>query len=208
MASLVIAEDHTVIRQALSDILQTRGKFQVIGQAGDGEELLSVLNNNKPDIVIMDLNMPRLDGLATLERLKANNSTVPVLILSADEGERNVRMAMNAGARGYISKNAGVDELEFALDSILAGKVYLSPAVTSALVKSEGTPDPLAVLSKRELEILTHLAEGRPNREIAKILHISTRTVDTHRSNILKKLNLKTNAELVKLAIAYGLVRI
>lgn len=211
MVNLIIADDHAVLREALCEMLKARGKYEIVAQAKDGEELLSLLQQATPDIVIMDLAMPKVDGLAALQRLGASPGGPPVLMLSADQGERNVRAALKAGAKGYVPKNAGIEELEFAINSILAGKTYLSPSVTSALIDSSGestgeAEHALNVLTKREVEILKLISEGHPNRAIAKMLHISTRTVDTHRSNILKKLNLKTNAELVKLAIQSGLI--
>lgn len=210
MVDLIIADDHIVLRQALCELLETRGKYNIIGQASDGEELLSLLKSARPDLIILDVSMPKIDGVEALERMQAEGQAPPVLILSANEGESRVRAALKAGAKGYLPKNAKLEELEFAIDSILQGRTYLSPAVTGPLMDGgEGTLDtPLSVLTKREIEILTHLADGKPNREIGKILHISTRTVDTHRSNILKKLKVRTNAELVKIAIAHKLITI
>jgi DNA-binding NarL/FixJ family response regulator len=213
MINLIVADDHAVLRQALCELLHNRnGRYSVVAQASDGEELVSLLKSHHPDLVIMDVAMPKLDGLAALEKLTSAGVCPPVLILSANDGGRNVKAALKAGARGFVPKNAGIQELEFAINSILEGKTYLSPSITTSLMGapgSEGTIDnPLAVLTKRELEIMTHLADGKPNREIGKLLHISTRTVDTHRSNILKKLKLKTNAELVKLAISHGLINV
>ena len=212
MKKLIVADDHSVLRQALCEMLEAKGKYTVMAQAENGEELVKLLGSNSPDLVIMDLVMPQVDGLAALERLKTAAPTVPVLVLSADEGEKNVRAALKAGAKGYLPKNSGVEELEFAIDSILNGKTYLSPSVTSRLMHNSGDTapldNPLTVLTKREIEILAHIADGRPNREIGKMLHISTRTVDTHRSNILKKLNVRTNADLVKLSIAHGLISV
>jgi two-component system, NarL family, invasion response regulator UvrY len=209
MIKLVIADDHIVLRQALSEMLEKKGGYHVIAQAADGEELLKILNDTKCDLVIMDVAMPRLDGIKTLEEMQTKGVGAPVLVLSADEAERSIRAALKAGARGFMPKNAGIDELQFAIDSILKGQTYLSPSVTSALMNGDSsTNNPLSVLTKRELEILTHLADGKPNRQIGKLLHISTRTVDTHRSNILKKLTVKTNAELVKIAISHGLINV
>ena len=212
MINLILADDHVVLRQALCELLESRGSYQVVGQASNGEELLTLLKGATPDLVIMDVAMPRLDGVATLQQIYSAQNPPPVLVLSADEGEKNVRAALKAGAKGFLPKNAAMDELEFAIHAILNGNTYLSPSVTTALMNNGEVrnphEDPLAVLTKRELEILVHLADGKPNRVIGKMLHISTRTVDTHRSNILKKLNLKTNAELVKLAIAHKLITV
>jgi two-component system, NarL family, invasion response regulator UvrY len=213
MKNLIIADDHNVVREALSELLQSRGDFSVIGQAADGEQLLALLRSNSPDLVIMDLEMPNVGGVEALERLRANDasSKIPVLVLSANENPSSIRAALKAGARGFVPKHAQADELEFAIKSVLQGKTYLSPSVTQGLVGgniSDQADSPIARLSKREVEILVHLANGKPNREIGTILGISTRTVDTHRSNILKKLELRTNAELVKLAIGHGLITV
>jgi len=211
MVDLIIADDHVVLREALCEMLRGKSGFNVVAQAADGAELLRLLATHKPDLVIMDIAMPNLDGVATLEQLKLSNQLLPVLVLSADEGEKNVRAALKAGAKGYLPKHAAMNELVFAINSIIDGKTYLSPFITAALMSS-GTnsplDNPLSVLTTRELEIAKYLADGQPNRIIGKTLHISTRTVDTHRSNILRKLKLKTNADLVKLAIANGLISV
>lgn len=205
--NVIIADDHSVLRQALCESLESRGKYHVIAQASDGEQLLNLLSDHKPDVLIMDVSMPRLDGLSALERMNPQHKGLPVLILSADHSERSARAALRAGARGFMPKHASIEELTFALDALLDGKTYVSPEITAALLNSsDKEQSPFDVLTKRELEVLKHLAEGLPNRQIGKLLHISTRTVDTHRSNILKKLNVHTNAELVKLAISHRIV--
>lgn len=212
MVNVIIADDHVVLRQALCETLKAKSRYNVMAQASDGRELLELLKQHHPDVVILDLCMPNFDGMATLERMSEMETAPPILVLSANQGEHTVRAALKAGAKGYLPKNAALEELEFAIESILAGKVYLSPSVVAPLMGGSPSHDPLqsplTILTKREVEILTHLADGKPNREIAKTLHISIRTVDTHRSNILKKLKLKTNAELVKLAIAEGLITV
>jgi DNA-binding NarL/FixJ family response regulator len=212
MIKLIIADDNVVLRQALCEMLEGRGKFSVIAQAADGEQLLEALKSHQPDLVIMDVTMPRLDGVGTLAMMDEDKKGIPILVLSADESERNVRAVLKAGARGFMPKNSSIDELEFAIEAVLQGKTYLSPSITNSLMAKGGSvgvlEDPLSVLTKREVEIMKHLADGKPNRVIGKLLHISTRTVDTHRSNILKKLNVQTNAELVKLAIASGLTSV
>jgi len=213
MVKLIIADDHVVLREALKEMLERRGGFRVVGQASDGDQLLEVVKNQPADVIILDVQMPKLDGLTAIGKMAQSGQNIPVLVLSADESERNVRAAFKAGAKGFVPKHAGPDELEFAIAAIAGGKTYVSPSVTAALVCGQnggldGNKSPLSVLTKREIEILKHLADGQPNRVIGKLLHISTRTVDTHRSNILKKLNMKTNAELVKLAISTGLISV
>lgn len=214
MINLIVADDHCVVRQALCDMLEHKGGFHVLAQAENGQQLLALLASHRPDLIIMDVSMPKLDGVETLQELASRfkDGAPPVLMLSANDKEKFVRAALKAGAKGYVPKNAAVDELVFAISSILAGKTYLSPSVVAPLMHAKDTEtpldNPLAVLTKREVEILTHIANGLPNREIGKMLHISTRTVDTHRSNILKKLKVRTNAELVKLALANDLIQL
>lgn len=213
MINLIVADDHVVLRQALCELLAHRGPYNIVAQASNGEQLLKLLSTHKPDLVIMDVSMPHVDGITALSEIYRGSTPPPVLVLSADEGEKNVRAALKAGAKGFLPKHAALEELEFAISAIVEGKTYLSPSITDSLVADNGEvknphADPLAVLTKREVEIMRYLADGMPNREIGKLLHISTRTVDTHRSNILKKLNVRTNAELVKLAIQCGLISV
>jgi DNA-binding NarL/FixJ family response regulator len=213
MIRLIVADDHVVIRQALCEMLEARGKYEVIGQASTGAELLRVLANKTPDVIILDVAMPELGGVEALQLMPESRSgKVPALVLSADSQPRNVKAAIQAGARGYLPKDVEVHEIEFAIDTVLKGNTYLSPSITKSFIENSGSvvasPNPLEVLSERELEVLRLLADGRANRQIGKLLGISTRTVDTHRSNILKKLAVKTNAELVKVAIARGVVSV
>jgi len=205
---LLIADDHLVLRQALSEALGAKGRYTVVGEAPDGASLLQILGSLSPDVIILDLEMPNVGGLATIEELNRRGVQVPILVLSANDEERSVRAALKAGAKGFVPKNVGLSELEFAIDAVLKGKTYLSPTITDRLMK-DGEIDnssPFTQLSKRELEILTLLANGKKNKEIGQMLHISTRTVDTHRSNILKKMSVRTNAELVRLAITHGVI--
>jgi DNA-binding NarL/FixJ family response regulator len=206
---LFLVDDHQVLRQALAEALSHRQEFSVVAEAADGAELLARLSEAAPDVILLDLAMPRFDGLSTIEELKRRGVDVPVLVLSADESERSIRSAINAGARGFLPKQSDMREVEFAIHSVLEGKTYLSPAVTEQIMGSHGQqPDGcarlVASLSSREHEVFMLLVNGCRNREISEQLKISPRTVDTHRSNILKKLEVKSNAELVKVAIAAG----
>lgn len=209
MITLAVADDHEVLRQALCEMLERDCNHKVIAQASNGVELLECIHGNKPDVVIMDIEMPEMDGISVLESLKKENFQVPILVLSANDNKRSINSALKAGARGFVPKSVSSQELQFAIQAILNGKTYLSPSVTEVMMdNSNDSESILEVLTKREVEILTFLALGKPNREIGKLLHISTRTVDTHRSNLLKKLNLKTNAELVRVAATAGLIDI
>jgi DNA-binding NarL/FixJ family response regulator len=172
--------------------------------------LFAQTSNTNADVIVLDFSLPKAIGLETLNELRRRGIDTPVLILSGDESGRAVRAALQAGAKGFVPKQAGISEMENAIDAIAKGGTYLSPSVSGKVIGNEsqesGTPASSEVLSNREREIMVLLANGKPNREIGKLLSISVRTVDTHRSNILKKLGFKTNAELVKLAIAEGLV--
>lgn len=207
--NIVIADDHVVLRLALCELLESQGKYNVIAQASNGKELLELLKLHSADLVILDVTMPEVDGLGVLAELSHELDSPPILVLSANEERESVKSVLQAGAKGYLPKHVGFEELEFAIKSILSGKTYLSPSITEQLMSSgieKAGHNPVDLLTKREIEILTLLASGKTNREIGKELHISIRTVDTHRSNILKKLKLKTNAELVKVAIQGGLI--
>lgn len=212
MINLLLADDHQVLREALCELLEKKGNYKIVAQASDGDQVLELIKNNPADVIIMDINMPKLNGLDAISKLKEAGIKVPVLILSANENERHVRAALKAGASGFVTKNAGAVELELAINSLVKGQTYLSPSVTNTLMSkgsAEATlDDPLSVLTNREVEIVSHLASGKANREIAKLLHISIRTVDTHRSNIMKKLGVKNNSELTRLAITTGLVNV
>lgn len=206
---LFLVDDHAVVRQALCEVLSSRNKYEVVGEASDGEDLLCHISDQPTDLIILDLSMPNTGGIETIQELRRRGNNLPILVLSADDSSKSIMSALKAGARGFLPKQVGLTEVEFAIDAVLSGKTYLSPSVTDKIVGGNGEYDGshsscLQHLSKREREIFQLLAEGKPNREIGKMLHISTRTVDTHRSNILKKLEVRSNAELVRIAISEG----
>jgi len=209
---LFLVDDHLVLRQALCKALGEEHRYEVIGHAGNGQELLSQLTSCAPDVIVLDHALPKSNCLETIEALRQAGCNAPVLILSAVENSSNIRAALKAGARGFVPKQAGLTEMQFAIDAIVDGGTYLSPSVTNRLMSSEAAgqeaSSSVSLLSTREREIMTHIANGKRNREIGALLHISTRTVDTHRSNILKKLGVKSNAELVKIAISEGMISV
>jgi len=209
---LFLVDDHLVLRQALSKALTEEQRYEVIGHAGDGNELLSQLSSCSPDVIVLDYALPKSNCLETMEALRRAGCNAPVLILSAVENSSNIRAALKAGARGFVPKQAGLSEMQFAIDAIVDGGTYLSPSVTNRLMAADAAQQESASavnsLSQREREIMILIANGKRNREIGVMLHISTRTVDTHRSNILKKLGVKSNAELVKIAIAEGMISV
>ncbi len=209
---LFLVDDHLVLRQALSKALHEENRYEVVGHAGNGQELLSQLTSCAPDVIVLDYALPKANCLETIEALRRAGCNAPVLILSAVENSSSIRAALKAGARGFVPKQAGLTEMEFAIDAIVQGGTYLSPSVTNRLMSADAaqqeSASAVALLSQREREIMTYIANGRRNREIGAMLHISTRTVDTHRSNILKKLGVKSNAELVKIAISEGMISV
>lgn len=207
--NIVLADDHVVLRQGVRALLDSVAGWHVVGEASDGLELITLVSRHVPQVVVLDLSMPNLGGIEAISRLRKTDSHVRIVVLSARDDEESVSDAMRNGASAYVTKAAGVDELQFAIRAVLKGQLYLSPAVCAFCLNSEsGTraASPIASLSDREREVMKLLSEGHPNREVAKVLHISPRTIDSHRANILRKLGVTTNAELVQLALKYKLI--
>lgn len=211
MVKIIIADDHIVLRNGLRSLLERTEEWEVVAEASDGFEVLPLVEEHFPDIVILDLSMPNLGGVETIARLRKLEQSPGILVLSAKDDELSVAEAMDAGATGFVPKSASTDELKFALCSVLKGQTYLSPSVAAGVInqRSEGngsSASPLGTLSSREREVMKLLSEGLPNRDVAKKLHISPRTVDSHRANIMKKLGIGSNAELVQAALRSGLI--
>lgn len=211
MVKIVIADDHVVLREGVRALLNAVENWQVVAEASDGFEVIPLVEQHSPDIVVLDLSMPNLGGVETIARLQKLQHKPRVLVLSAKDDEVSVREALRGGADGFVPKTAPSQELEFALRSLIKGQTYLSPSISSGVL-SRGISDeakdasPVSTLSMREREVLKLLSEGRPNRDVAKMLHISPRTVDSHRANIMKKLGVNSNAELVQMALKYGVI--
>lgn len=207
-----LVEDHLLLRQAFARALSVTDKYEVIGHSADTNELLSSPARWDADVIILDTMMSRHSCLETLQQLKNVGVTIPVVILSGDESRHNIKAALNAGARGFVQKKSDLSEMEFAIDAVARGGTYVSPSVREQMIAQEEDASSAEassqMLSPREYEIFVLLAQGKKNRDIGTQLCISTRTVDTHRSNILKKLGLHSNAELVRLAIYEGVVSI
>jgi two-component system response regulator NreC len=207
MVQLLIADDHAVVRQGLRSLLSSESGWNVVAEASDGVEAVRMTESHAPDVIIVDLSMPNLGGIEAISRLKNQKGSPAIVVLSAKEDEFSVSDAMHAGASAYVTKSSSSDELKFAIKAVLKGQTYLSPSICGAFLKAEqGGLSPVQELSSREREVLKLLAEGKPNREIAKFLHISPRTVDSHRANILRKLGVNSNAELTQVAIKYGVI--
>jgi DNA-binding NarL/FixJ family response regulator len=203
---VVLADDHQLVRTGLKLMLDQLAEYEIVAEANNGLDAMKVVEATNPDILILDIQMPNLGGIEVLQRLAKSDNPPSVLVVSASDASSFVSQAFSAGASGYIEKSSNREEFELALKSITEGKKYVSPNIAEHLVRQENGAGPLSILSSREREVFKMLAEGRKNKEIAKLLFVSTRTIDTHRLNILKKLGFDTNAELAQLAIRQGII--
>lgn len=212
MIKVLLADDHSIVREGLRRVLEDSNEIEVIAEAADGETALDKAMNTKPDVAVIDISMPGMDGLEVVTRLKSYCSDVPVLILTMHDEEQYVIRAIEAGAMGYVTKQSAPEQLVAAVKKIHAGGRYLTEKASEALALRviRGTkPHTLTEsLSMRELQVLRKLALGATNKEIAVSYNISVKTVDTYRSRILKKLNLRNNAELSRYAIQNKLVEL
>lgn len=208
MGRVILADDHRVVREGLKALVETKTPHQVVAQAENGLELTPMVNTHKPDIVVLDLAMPMLGGLESLNRLKDLDQRPAVLVLSSKDDRSSVREAVKAGASGYVTKSSSQEELLAAIEAIIKGEHYFSPDVAKHLVDMDSPEDnPLySKLSSREREVMKLLCEGHGNKFVADTLKLSTRTIDSHRANIMRKLGVESNAELVQEAIRWGLL--
>ncbi len=209
---VVIADDHTIVRTGVRQLLEARPDIEVVGEAQDGEEALSLVGALRPDVVLMDIAMPGIDGLEATRQVKARWPGVKVLALTMMHQDEYFFEMLRAGASGYVLKGAGASDLIEAIHAVEAGDVYLTPSLVQRLVQGylnevEGGSKSTPSLSTREKEVLQMLAEGYTNQEIAEQLVISPSTVYSHRSNIMNKLELSTRHELIQYARKHGLIR-
>jgi DNA-binding NarL/FixJ family response regulator len=203
----LIAEDQQLVRQGLAALLKAED-VDIVGEAEDGEVAIEMARALKPDIVLMDLSMPILDGVEATRRIKRAAPQVRVLILTVANCERRVAEALAAGADGYALKKLGHDELMAAITAVRSGRNYLGPGLNQEMVREhlDGGDGASAALTGRELEVLRLIAQGLKNREIAETLSIAIKTVETHRTKIMQKLDLHNSAELATYAIRRGLI--
>jgi DNA-binding NarL/FixJ family response regulator len=209
---VVIADDHHLVRQGMRALLEKVGDIQVVGEAADGAETLQMVRELCPDVLVMDLVMPRMNGEQVLDQIHAEKLGTRVVILSILSDETIARQMMRSGANAYLAKNSFADELILAVRLAALNEIYLSPAVSDG--RHLETPervhpwrdDLLAQLTPREHEVFRLVAEGRTNNAIASILEISEKTVEKHRANVMVKLNVRDVAGLVRLAIRFGLI--
>jgi two-component system, NarL family, response regulator NreC len=206
--NILLADDHTIVRQGLKLILSAHSDLHVVGEAANGKEAVELAAKLKPDIVLLDVAMPELNGIEATRKMVEANSRLRVLVLSMHKEAVYVREILRAGARGYILKDAIDTELLNAVRSVARGDGYISPAVSGALLNDyrKDVTDPVDLLSPREREVLQLIAEGKTNKEVATKLNLSVYTVDSHRGKIMEKLNLHSTGELVRFALKRGLV--
>lgn len=212
---IIVADDHTIVRRGLVSLLSLNKDFEVIGEATDGRIAVDLTLEKEPDLVLMDIGMPNLNGLEATEQIKKLAPQVKVLVLSAYDNEEYILQVVSSGANGYILKNSSPDQLTEAIKVVFNGQAFFSPSVSKVIADkfvNRITPaknereEISGRLTPREREILQMIAEGKSHREISEQLHISVRTVDTHKNNIMQKLDLHDTATLVTYAIKNGIL--
>ena len=206
---ILIADDHGVVRGGLRLLLDRQPGLEVVDEAGDGVEALERTLAQRPDVAILDVSMPGLTGIQATREIKAHAPEVSVLVLSMHDDERYVFEALKAGASGYVLKREADVDLVDAVNAVRRGEPFLTNAATETLIRewmSDDTAGPSEPLTNREQEVLKLIAEAHTNREIGEILHLSEKTVESHRGNILRKLGMRDRVELVRYAIRRGLV--
>lgn len=210
---LVLADDHALVRAGLRALLTELPGVEVVGEAGDGRDVLRLVRERKPDIALIDISMPGLNGLDVAARIAHDRPDTRVIIVSMHGDDETVRRALKAGAAGYMLKNSDREELEMALRAVARGDTWLSPALTkrvvAALTQEPEKPaaGPFEALTPRQREVLQLVAEGHSNKEIAQRLNVALKTVETHRTELMERLGIHGVAGLVRYAIQVGLVR-
>jgi DNA-binding NarL/FixJ family response regulator len=205
-ARVLLADDHTMVAQGLASLL--RDDFDLVGTVGDGKALIDAAQRLQPDVIVADLAMPVMDGLEALHRLKAARLDAKVILLTMHADAQLATEALRAGASGYVLKHAAGEELITAMQEVLQGRTYLTPLIANDVITSLMAPEKQAsvTLTPRQREVLRLIAEGRRMKEIAATLQLSTRTVETHKYDMMRALGVQSTAELVRYAIHLGLV--
>ncbi|MGC9944872.1 MAG: response regulator transcription factor [Bryobacteraceae bacterium] len=205
---ILLADDHAVVRQGFKMILAAQPDMEIVGEAGNGREALDLAGQLQPDVIVMDVAMPELNGIEATRRIADLSPRSRVLALSMHKDSVYVREILRAGARGYLLKDSISSDLLAAVRAIARGEGYLSPGVSDAVLNDyrRHVTDPIDLLSSREREVLQMIAEGKTNKEIATVLNLSVYTVDAHRGRIMEKLNLHSVTDLVRFAVRAGLV--
>lgn len=210
---IVLADDHHLVRQGIRALLEKAEDIEVVGEAADGQEAIELVERLAPDVLLLDVAMPRLDGIQAIERIVATSEVTRVIVLSMYSDETLVRQALRNGASGYLIKGSVMEELLVAVRAASRGGLYLSPAVSRpilaevlALEADNEAADPYDRLTSREREVLQLVAEGHTNTDIAQLIRVSVKTVEKHRSNLMAKLGVHDLAGLIRVAFRHGLV--
>jgi len=210
---IVIAEDHTILRQGLKALLKSNENLEVVGEAEDGLEAIRCVEKKNPDLLLLDLNMPRMDGISVINEIRKRHPETKIIVLTMHMQEEYILEAFRSGAQGYCLKASSHDELIMAINAVLSGKFYLSPEISGKVlegflegqknIKKKSSWD---ILTQREKEVLKLVGEGYQNKEIADYLFISVKTVEKHRANIMEKLDLHSASALTAYSIEKGLI--
>ena len=209
MIKVLLADDHTIVRDGFKRLVEEAGDMQVVAEAADGREAIEMVHKCRPDVVVVDLSMPGIDGLEVISQLVHYYPELPVIVLTMQKEEQYVKRALSAGAMGYITKQAAAHHLISAIRSVLAGERYLGEYAARSLadrVARKAETSLIETLSNREIQVLSQLASGKTNKEIAGIYSISVKTVDIYRARIFQKLEIRNIAELTRFAIKHGLI--
>jgi DNA-binding NarL/FixJ family response regulator len=213
MTRIVLADDHTIVRNGLRLVLERQPDFSVVAEAANGREAIEAVARTTPDVVVLDIAMPILNGIEAAKRISSEQPRTAVVILSMHSDEAYILRALKAGARAYLLKDSAESEMIQAIRAVCAGKAFFSPAVSRVLaddylrqVKQQGAEDPYDLLTARERELLQLIAELKSTKDIAALLGLSPHTVDTHRGNLMQKLNMHSIPELILYAVRKGII--
>ncbi|NBP67954.1 MAG: DNA-binding response regulator [Cytophagia bacterium] len=210
MIRVLIVDDHALFAEGMKSIFKTEDGIEIVGHTTNGHEVISILETTKADVILMDIDMPVIDGIATMELLKSRGIVTPILMLTMHQSMKQIRKALEKGAQGYILKDANKPELMEAIGTVSKMKNYFHPKISDQVFDylrgKKGSQANSSELSEREIEIIRCVAEGNNSREIANKLFISEFTVKTHRRNIMHKLHVKTSAELIHVASEKGII--
>jgi two-component system response regulator NreC len=213
---VLLVDDHTIVRQGIKALLDTQEGIEVVGEAEDGREAIEKAKQMAPNVIVIDITMPNLNGIEATRQIKKINPEMKVLVLSVHDNEEYIHRILQAGASGYLLKESAVSELVSAINAVEKGEIFLSPSISKVVVTDyirhveteSGDFDSLNVLTNREREVLQLIAEGHTNKNIAHELKLSVKTVDVHRSHIMDKLNIHDITGLVKYSIRKGLIKV
>jgi len=211
MVRILLVDDHSLVRASLRSLLTDNPSIEVVGEANDGRQALELVGQHHPDLVLMDISMPGLNGLEATRQIVKTHSKARVIVLSMHASEHHVLRALRAGASGYVLKGSPARELELAVDAVARGEIFLSPAISKHVIevflnRTSDQDDPLEHLTPRQREILQLIAEGKSSKQIAQLLDSSVKTIESHRASLMERLDIHDVAGLVRYAIRHGLV--